>query len=103
MLPAGVMNCSLHEQFFSRELGFMKRVLVLVGLLFMVLCSPRLVAGDLTEERCSKLLAELQQGKEALWRTIPWKLSLLEARATAFKQDKPIFIWAMDGHPLGCT
>ena len=103
MLPAMVITCSLHGQVFLRELGFMKRVFVFVGLLLMVFCYPRLVAGDLTEERCSKLLAELQQGKEALWRTIPWKLSILEARATAFKQDKPIFIWAMDGHPLGCT
>ncbi|OUW84110.1 MAG: hypothetical protein CBD74_04735 [Saprospirales bacterium TMED214] len=81
----------------------MKRMLVVVGLLLMVPAYTRLVAGDLTEERCSTLIAELQPGNDALWRTIPWKLSVLEARAAAFKQDKPIFIWAMDGHPLGCT
>ena len=28
---------------------------------------------------------------------------VLEARQEAAKQKKPIFIWAMDGHPLGCT
>jgi hypothetical protein len=37
------------------------------------------------------------------WRTIPWKISLIEAQNLAAEQRKPIFIWAMDGHPLGCT
>jgi hypothetical protein len=37
---------------------------------------------------------------EELWKTIPWKTSLLEARALAAQQGKPIFLWSMDGHPL---
>jgi hypothetical protein len=27
----------------------------------------------------------------------------LSAQHSAAEQKKPIFIWAMDGHPLGCT
>jgi len=38
--------------------------------------------------------------EEELWKTIPWKTSLLEARALAAQQGKPIFLWSMDGHPL---
>ena len=34
---------------------------------------------------------------------IPWKISLREAQRAAVSEKKPIFIWAMDGHPLGCT
>lgn len=37
------------------------------------------------------------------WRTIPWQTDLLAAQRLALEQDKPLFIWAMDGHPLGCT
>ena len=37
---------------------------------------------------------------EELWKSIPWKTSLLEARALAAQQGKPIFLWSMDGHPL---
>lgn len=37
---------------------------------------------------------------EELWKTIPWKTSLLEARSLAAQQGKPIFLWSMDGHPL---
>jgi len=28
---------------------------------------------------------------------------VLDAQAAAAREGKPIFIWAMDGHPLGCT
>ena len=38
--------------------------------------------------------------EEELWKKIPWKTSLLEARQLAAKQGKPIFLWSMDGHPL---
>ena len=58
---------------------------------------------ELTAAKCNSLLAELQPEPDALWRTIPWKTSLLDAQNAAAQQNKPIFIWAMDGHPLGCT
>jgi hypothetical protein len=50
-----------------------------------------------------RLHTNLQPAADAPWRTIPWRVSLLEARGEAAQQKKPIFIWAMDGHPLGCT
>ena len=37
------------------------------------------------------------------WQTVPWKSNLLEARDLAAKSGKPIFMWSMNGHPLGCT
>lgn len=70
-----------------------------------VLCSlsATLAASDLTEEKFQQLHAELQQDKSAAWRTIPWQTSLLEAQRIAVERKQPLFIWAMDGHPLGCT
>ena len=59
-------------------------------------------SADLTDAEFKRLHAELQPGDEP-WLTIPWKISVLNAQRTAAKEDKPIFIWAMDGHPLGCT
>jgi len=50
-----------------------------------------------------KLHRDLQPDPKAIWRTIPWKTSVLDAQAAAAREGKPIFIWAMDGHPLGCT
>ncbi len=57
----------------------------------------------LTTAEFERLHAGLQPEVDAPWRTIPWRVSLLDARQEAAKQQKPIFIWAMDGHPLGCT
>jgi hypothetical protein len=61
------------------------------------------VDPGLSNAEFERLHAELQPDTEAPWRTIPWQVSLLEAREEAAQQKKPIFIWAMDGHPLGCT
>jgi len=41
-------------------------------------------------------------GKEK-WRKINWRFDLMEARKEAAKSNKPIFIWAMNGDPLGCV
>ena len=60
-------------------------------------------ALGLTEAEFQKLHRELQPNPQATWRTIPWKTSVLDAQAAAAREGKPIFIWAMDGHPLGCT
>ena len=59
--------------------------------------------AGITEAEFEQLHAELRPDLEAPWRSIPWRVSLLEARDEAAKQKKPLFIWAMDGHPLGCT
>ncbi|MEC9093837.1 MAG: hypothetical protein VX438_14090 [Planctomycetota bacterium] len=62
-----------------------------------------LTKEDLSEDRFRQLHQQLQPAADELWRTIPWKTSLLESQQLAIKEGKPIFIWAMDGHPLGCT
>ena len=54
--------------------------------------------GDL-HQRCSTIC----QPADAPWRSVPWQTDLLKAQHLAVEQGKPIFIWAMDGHPLGCT
>lgn len=41
-------------------------------------------------------------GKEK-WRKIQWRHDLWDARIESAKTGKPIFIWAMNGDPLGCV
>ncbi len=40
---------------------------------------------------------------EQKWAEIPWLASLWEARQQAAREGKPILLWEMDGHPLGCV
>lgn len=43
------------------------------------------------------------QASEDKWMQIPWLTSLTQARQQAASAGKPILLWEMDGHPLGCT
>jgi hypothetical protein len=59
--------------------------------------------AELTKKEFQQLHAAIVPSKAELWETIPWRIDLLESRTEAFRQKKPIFLWAMNGHPLGCT
>lgn len=72
-------------------------VLCVVGT-FSHACGEGLDADEFA--RLHKLLTPAE---DEPWRTIPWKISVLDAQRAAVQEGKPIFIWAMDGHPLGCT
>jgi hypothetical protein len=65
-------------------------------------CPGTASSAELSDAEFKRLHAELQPNNSP-WLTIPWKISVLNAQQSAAKEDKPIFIWAMDGHPLGCT
>jgi hypothetical protein len=43
-----------------------------------------------------------QTGEEK-WQEIPWLADLWDARRKAADEGKPILLWEMDGHPLGCV
>jgi hypothetical protein len=60
-------------------------------------------AQDVPSDDDSAICRSLCAIPDAPWRSIPWELDLLEAQRKAVESSKPIFIWAMDGHPLGCT
>lgn len=47
-------------------------------------------------------LIKPEPGEDA-WERIPWRTDLWQARQLAAEQGKPILLWEMDGHPLGCT
>ena len=74
----------------------------LVAITFLLTCQNLLLAQSLDEKEFQRLHAELEPEEED-WKSIPWQTNLLEAQKLAAESQKPIFIWAMDGHPLGCT
>jgi hypothetical protein len=61
-------------------------------------------AEPISEQAFTTLCALVQPAaSEQQWREIPWGTSLWEARERAAREGKPILLWEMDGHPLGCT
>jgi hypothetical protein len=40
---------------------------------------------------------------ECAFEGIAWRPTFYEAVVEAQEKDRPILLWAMNGHPLGCT
>ena len=61
-------------------------------------------ADPIPADRLPTLLALIKPAAgEDRWAAIPWRTSLWQARQEAAKAGKPIVVWEMDGHPLGCV
>ena len=67
-----------------------------------LLLTAVLAQAGLDDAECRKLHDSLKPPTAELWRDIPWKVSLVEAQNLAAREKKPLFIWSMDGNPLGC-
>ena len=61
-----------------------------------------LALQGLGESDFKELHEKLRPPTAEAWRKIPWTTSLVEAQNQAARERKPIFIWSMDGNPLGC-
>jgi hypothetical protein len=59
---------------------------------------------DLSDESFEKLRAYITpKPQEMVWREIPWRPVFWDAVIEAQEKDRPIVLWAMNGHPLACT
>jgi len=57
-----------------------------------------------TEESFPHWKQYLQQSaQEQRWQEIAWHAVFWEGVQHARAQDKPMLLWVMNGHPLGCT
>jgi hypothetical protein len=57
----------------------------------------------LSDTEFEKLHRELQPPTDELWRTIPWKLEIVEACSQAAREKKAVVLRVRSGHPLGCV
>jgi hypothetical protein len=78
----------------------MTRLLALIGLSAAAVTSLA-APPELSEGEFKELYSKLTSVKSDLWDTIPWSVSVSEARSRAAKEKKPILSWAQNGHPLG--
>ncbi len=79
----------------------MRRVnfLCLAFLLLVGLCSEAYCQLD--KQRFDELMELVVPATKT--QQIDWLPDLVSAQQASLNQKKPIFIWSMDGHPLGCT
>lgn len=60
---------------------------------------PEVAAADLV--RWHALVRP--RASELSWERIPWLPSFAEGLERAAREQRPLLLWAMNGHPLGCT
>jgi hypothetical protein len=72
-------------------------------LLALSLLAQEPAPAHLDAQEFTALHASIVPRDEEAWQTIPWQIDLLAARTLAASSKKPLFIWSMNGHPLGCT
>jgi len=41
--------------------------------------------------------------KELAWAQIPWRSTFYDGLIDSDHEQKPLLLWVMNGHPLGCT
>ena len=75
---------------------------VLTALVIATSAAVARADGLSADEFTSALTAIRPAPGEDRYDQIPWLTSLWEAREKAAKEGKPILLWEMDGHPLGC-
>jgi hypothetical protein len=59
----------------------------------------QILVGDLK----TSIASVLPSKEEETWLSVPWRTNLMAARVEAQTAKKPMFLWVMNGHPMGCT
>jgi hypothetical protein len=62
-----------------------------------------LVAGSYVHADSVRERVDAMRPDREAWQTVPWRTDLDTARREAAALQRPMFIWAMNGNPLGCT
>jgi hypothetical protein len=70
----------------------------------LVLAAATTPPPDLTDQTFAHWRDFLRpRATELCFETVPWRTTLWGAAVEAQAQDKPVLLWAMNGHPLACT
>lgn len=78
--------------------------IILTGLALLPAASRLAAAEPIAPDKFAAIHAVIKpHAGEGKWADLPWLSSLWEARRQAATEGKPILLWEMDGHPLGCT
>jgi len=81
-----------------------KKIAVAVATLSVAATAALGQQHELTDGTFGRWKQYLQPtAQEQRWQEISWHAVFWEGVRRARAQDKPILLWVMNGHPLGCT
>jgi len=72
--------------------------------LFLFACSKKQTPFHLNENTYQMWQDFIKPTKKELaWAKIPWRSTFYDGLIDSDRDQKPLLLWAMNGHPLGCT
>ena len=75
-----------------------------IALLLLLPLASVFQAEELTEKNYDRTRDYiLPKDDEEAWTKIKWRATFWDGVMDAQKEDKPIMLFAMNGHPFGCT
>ena len=78
------------------------KLCMIAGLLALAcMTQAREELGDATFEKLRDYIRP--RPDELKWKEIPWLTTFADGVKSADAADKPLLLWAMNGHPLACT
>ena len=81
--------------------GLLLALLALLSVATSCSSAPPARLDDESREAWALYLAPA--GNELAWESLPWLSSYSDGVLAAQEQHRPLLLWVMNGHPLGCT
>ena len=79
----------------------MKKLLLLI---FLYGCTQNQQLFDLNNNTYGMWQKFIRPTKDELaWAEIPWRSTFYDGLVESDREQKPLLLWVMNGHPLGCT
>ena len=106
ILAASRLICYAHYWFGPtlRNRQMTRRIWLALTAGIFSIAAGQVAAQDLTDATYTHWRDYLVPAeKDLAYKAIPWRASFWDAVVEAQSKDKPILLWAMNGHPLGCT
>ena len=76
----------------------------LLATLVVALADARGPSAELNDKTFASWRDRIRpKAAERCFETVRWLPTFWDGVMTAQKEDKPILLWAMNGHPLACT
>lgn len=76
---------------------------LLVSLVAVFAVPEPALTAESAQSLDTKIASILPTREEDRWLNVPWRTNLTQARLEAQTLNRPMFLWIMNGHPMGCT
>jgi hypothetical protein len=80
----------------------LKRLLLLIVVVFS--CEKNKIDFQINENTYNMWREFIKPtSQELAWAKIPWRSTFYDGLIDSDHEKKPLLLWVMNGHPLGCT